>query len=86
LIPDEFGAYTTGSWFELSTASFGYGPQFFGSAILPDDSTIIEGVEYNFGSKDDTTMGFVWNPNTALWTPISPPSGLGTIGDAPTVV
>jgi len=90
LVPNSAGNYENGTWLLWTeTSSLGYAPLYFGSAVLPDGRIVFEGGEYNFSSKDDTTLGFVYDPYadfTGTWTSISPPSGWTKIGDAPTVV
>ncbi|MBZ5598607.1 MAG: hypothetical protein LAN83_09815 [Acidobacteriia bacterium] len=87
LVPDSGGSYATGSWsLFTSTASLGYAPLYFGSAVLPNDQIVFVGGEYNFGVQDDTNMGFVYRPILDKWISLSPPSGWSKIGDAPTVV
>ena len=87
LAPSNTGDYQAGVWSMLpSTSGFGYGPQFFGSAVLTNGQMVFEGGEYNFGSNDDTTMGFDFRPIVLTWSSIPPPSGWTKIGDAPTVV
>ncbi len=86
LVPDDTGDYSNGVWALLSLPPVGYAPQFYGSAVLPDDRIVFEGGEYNGSVQDDTTMGAVFDPKTLVWTSIAPPSGWTKIGDAPTVV
>lgn len=90
LSPSSTGKYENGTWFLwTSTTGLGYAPLYFGSAVLPDGRIVFEGGEYNFSLKDDTTLGFVYDPNAGVfgsWTSISPPSGWTTIGDPPLVV
>jgi hypothetical protein len=87
LHPDVHGSYATGSWGGPATLPAGYGPQFFGSAVLPDGRVIIEGGEYNFGVQDDTTKGSLFDPISGVFSPlVTPPSGWGKMGDAPTVI
>lgn len=88
LFPDATGNYSAGSWGgPVSSASFGYAPHYFGSAVLPDGRVVIMGGEYNFGVLDDTTLGAIFDPNSGTFTfVLSPPAGWSTIGDGPTVV
>jgi hypothetical protein len=86
LAPDLTGGYNTSSWILLAHQPPGYNPLYFGSAVLPDDRMVFEGGEYNFGVKDDTTLGFIFDEHPGTWTSINHPIGWGTIGDGPTVV
>ena len=66
-----------------------YAPLYFASAVLPDGRVIVEGGEYNYGTSpvsNDTTKGAIYDPKTNVWTPLKPPSGWSTIGDAQSVV
>ncbi len=49
LTPDINGNYATGTWKQVATMPSGYGPLYFGSAVLPDGRYIAEGGEYNNG-------------------------------------
>lgn len=86
LVPDENGNYAKGFWFPVPLPPAGYAPQFYGSAVLPSRKILFEGGEYNGTSKDNTTLGALYNPESGLWTSVTPPSGWTHIGDAPTVV
>ena len=86
LVPDEFGNYANGLWLPSGPSIPGYDPLYFASAILPDDRMIVEGGEYNFGMKDDTTLGAIYDERTNSWTEVDHPSGWSKIGDAPSVV
>jgi hypothetical protein len=75
LTPDNTGGYTTGTWaLYTSTAGLGYGPLYFGSAVIDDGQIIFEGGNYNFGVKENTTMGFDYRPIVNTWNPTSMPS------------
>src|ERR1051326_2687635 len=86
LAPDENGNYANGFWFLSGPSISGYDPLYFASAILPDDRMIVEGGEYNFGAKDDTTLGAIFDEKTNSWTQVHHPNGWSKIGDAPSVV
>jgi hypothetical protein len=86
LTPDINGSYVNGTWSQLASLASNYGPLFFASAVLPDGRTIIEGGEQNFGNYVWTNMGAIYDPLANVWTPVNPPSGWGTIGDAQSVV
>jgi len=85
LLPDEQDDYANGIWVP-SPVSLNYAPLYFASAILPDDRMIVEGGEYNFGQKADTTKGAIFDEKTGVWTAVHHPKGWTKIGDAPSVV
>jgi hypothetical protein len=67
----------------------GYAPLYFSSAVLPDGRVIVEGGEYDCVSGCTAvwqTQGSIYDPVTNTWTPVSPPSGWTTIGDASGIV
>ena len=86
LTPDINGSYVNGTWTQLASLSSDYGPLFFASAVLPDGRVIIEGGEQNFAQYVWTNKGAIYNPITNVWTPMTPPSGWSSIGDAQSVV
>ena len=86
LCPDLSGSYATGTWTQVATMPSGYGPLYFGSAVLPDGRYIAEGGEYNLGSDAWTTKGAIYDPVANTWTSVAPPSGWASIGDSPSVV
>jgi hypothetical protein len=86
LTPDINGSYVNGTWTQLASLVSTYGPLFFASAVLPDGRVIIEGGEQNFSQYVWTNMGAIYNPITNVWTPMNPPSGWTSIGDAQSVV
>jgi hypothetical protein len=86
LTPDNTGSYVNGTVKPIASTSASYGPLYFGSVVLPDGRYIIEGGEYNNGSAVWTTMGAIYDPVKDKWTPVKPPTGWGTIGDAQSVV
>lgn len=83
-VPNQKGNYSAGSWHFLST-QFSYAPLYFASAVLPDGRIIMEGGEYDFSNKNDTTQGAILGMNNKF-TSVGPPSSWSTIGDAPGVV
>ncbi len=86
LTPDSSGSYVHGTWSALAATPAGYGPEYFGSAVLGDGRLIVEGGEYNFGVQDWTTLGAIYDPAANAWTSVSPPSGWTAVGDAPSAV
>jgi len=69
--------------------SMNYAPLFFASAVLTDGRVIVEGGEYNSGSKDWTTEGAIYDPTAGplgTWTQVFPPMGWTQIGDVQSVV
>jgi hypothetical protein len=86
LTPDINGSYVNGTWSQMASLASNYGPLFFGSAVLPDGRLIIEGGEQNFANYVWTNMGAIYDPLANVWTPVNPPSGWSTIGDASSVV
>lgn len=86
LTPDKTGSYINGTWKEMASLPSGYGPLYFGSAVLADGRLLVEGGEYNFGSADWTNLGAIYNPLTNKWASVNPPSGWSSIGDAQTVI
>src|ERR1700733_5785670 len=94
LSPDNEGNYADGKFSQVASfpASMNYAPLYFASAVLPDGRVIVEGGEYNYGVSppgSDTTKGAIFDPTIApngKWTPVTPPTGWKTIGDASSVV
>jgi hypothetical protein len=88
LTPDVYGSYVNGAWSQLASFPSDYAPLYFSSAVLPDGRVMVEGGEYNdvFGAQGDTTLGFIYDPRLNTWTPVPPPAGWSSIGDAPNVV
>ena len=86
LTPDINGSYVNGTWTQLASLASNYGPLFFASAVLPDGRVIVEGGEQNFAQYVWTNKGAIYDPMANVWTPMNPPSGWGTIGDAQSVV
>ena len=86
LTADINGSYVNGTWSQLASLASNYGPLFFASAVLSDGRLIIEGGEQNFGNYVWTNLGAIYDPLANVWTPVNPPSGWGTIGDASSVI
>ena len=86
LTPDLNGSYVNGTWSQMASLASNYGPLFFASAVLPDGRLIVEGGEQNFANYVWTNMGAVYDPLANVWTPINPPSGWSSIGDASSVI
>jgi hypothetical protein len=86
LTPDIYGSYVNGTWSPLASLPAGYQPLYFASAALPDGRVIINGGEYNSCIPVWTNKGAIYDPLSNVWTPVAPPSGWSTIGDAQSVV
>lgn len=86
LTPDNTGSYVNGTWTQVGSLQAGYVPDAFASAVLADGRVVIVGGEYNNGNFDLTNQGAIYDPSTASWTPLAPPSFWPWIGDSPSVV
>ena len=90
LTPDQFGSYVNGTWKRIASLPSGYAPLYFGSAVLPDGRVMIAGGEYNATGGNCqavwTTLGAIYDPKTNVWTPVAPPAGWTSIGDAQSIV
>lgn len=86
LTPDINGSYVNGTWSQIASLPSGYGPLFFGSAVLQDGRVIVEGGEYNQYGAGFTKLGAIYDPVANAWTSVTAPSGWGNIGDASTAV
>jgi hypothetical protein len=90
LTPDPYGSYVNGTWKRIASLPSGYAPLYFGSAVLPDGRVMIAGGEYNATGGHCqavwTTLGAIYDPKTNVWTPVAPPAGWMTIGDAQSIV
>lgn len=81
--------YVDGVWSTTGPLPTGYQPYFFSSAVLPDGRLIVEGGEYcgMIGNNEClTAQGAIYDPNSQTWTPVAPPDGWSSIGDAPSAV
>jgi hypothetical protein len=87
LKPNNFGSYVKGGWTQLASMPGGYEPLYYASQVLSDGKLLIEGGQYNgSGTEVWTNLGAIYDPVHNMWTPVSPPAGWGTIGDAQSVV
>ena len=86
LTPDAKGKYESGSWSKIAAMPTGYSPLFFAQQVMTDGRVIINGGEYNACSGDWTNQGALYDPVANSWTPVSPPSGWSTIGDAESII
>jgi hypothetical protein len=88
LTPDDTGSYINGTIKPIASTASTYGPFYFGSVVLPDGRYIIEGGEYNNNCKGGcwTNLGAIYDPVKNKWTPVNPPAGWSTIGDAQSVI
>ena len=92
LTPDKYGNYVNGTWIQVASLPAGYSPLYHSSAVLPDGRLIIEGGEYicdptTFNCNAVwTNLGAIYDPLADTWTPVNPPAGWTTIGDAQSVV
>jgi hypothetical protein len=84
LTPDKTGSYVNGTVKPIASTSSSYGPLYFGSVVLPDGRYIIEGGEYNNNCQGGcwTNLGAIYDPVKNKWTPVNPPAGWSTVGDA----
>jgi hypothetical protein len=86
LTPASNGDYANGTWTQVATMPSGYGPLYFGSAVLPDGRYVVEGGEYNNGRSSWTKLGAIYDPVANTWTSVTAPSGWNSIGDSPSVI
>ncbi len=86
LVPDINGSYANGTWVAAGDMGTAYSPLYFASALLRDGRVLVEGGEYNHLQFSWTNQGAIYDPLTNTWTPVSPPSGWSTVGDAPAAV
>jgi hypothetical protein len=92
LTPDQTGSYANGTWTQIASLPASYSPLYHSSAVLPDGRLIIEGGEYLLNSTQTalvptwTAQGSIYDPLANTWTPVQPPAGWSTIGDAQSVV
>ena len=91
LTPDAQGSYIKGTWTKVDSMPTGYAPLYFASVVLPDGRAIVEGGEYNLTNTNEvwTNVGAIYDPTQPLgsrWSPVAPPPGWATIGDAQSVL
>ncbi len=92
LTPDATGSYVNGTWTQVASMPTGYNPLYHSSAVLPDGRLIVEGGEYLCDTATFncdpvwTNLGAIYDPVKDFWTPVAPPSGWDTIGDAQGIV
>lgn len=86
LTPDINGSYLNGTWTQVASLPSGYAPYAQAQAVLADGRVIVEGGEYNFGSFAFTNQGAVYDPQTNIWTQLTPPPQFDFIGDSPSIV
>jgi hypothetical protein len=86
LTPDINGSYQNGTWTKMANLQSGYVPDAFASAVLADGRVVIVGGEYNNGAFVLTNQGSIYDPVANTWTPLTPPSFWGFIGDSPSAV
>jgi hypothetical protein len=86
LIPDAAGSYINGTWSDLISMPVDYAPVGFASAVLANGTVLMEGGEHNFRNPAETTKGYLLNPMSPSWTPVTPPLMWMNIGDAPGIV
>ena len=88
LTPDNTGSYINGTITPIASTPSTYGPLFFGSVVLPDGRYIVEGGEYNNNCSGGcwTNLGAIYDPVKNKWTPVNPPAGWSSIGDAQAIL
>jgi hypothetical protein len=86
LTPDNTGNYVNGTWTQVASMPSGYGPLYYGSAVLPNGQLIVNGGEYNGGGGVWTTKGALYDPPSNSWVSVAPPTGWTTIGDAQSII
>jgi hypothetical protein len=86
LTPDANGSYINGTWSQVASMPNNYAPLYHSSAVLPDGRLIIEGGEYLDFVPTWTNLGAIYDPIADSWTPVAPPDGWTSIGDAQGVV
>src|SRR5579872_63767 len=87
LTPDLSGSYVNGTWTQLASLPSNYGPLYYASAVLADGRLMIQGGEYNLSQVPvETSLGAIYDPVKNTWTPVAPPRGWASVGDAVSVV
>src|SRR5437763_7040378 len=86
LTPDINGSYINGTWSQIASLPAGYGPLFFGSAVLPDGRVVVEGGEYNQYGGNFSKLGAIYDPVANTWKMVTAPTGWNSIDYSSTVV
>jgi hypothetical protein len=98
LTPDQYGSYVNGTWTQVASLPYlpwlgmVYAPLYHSAAVLPDGRLMVMGGEYQCVPATFVcnpvweTGGAIYDPLADVWTPVSPPAGWTTIGDAQSVV
>jgi hypothetical protein len=89
LTPDNTGSYINGTVKKVASMPSDYAPLYFGSVVLPDGRAIVEGGEYLCLPNCNavwTNKGAIYDPVKNKWTPVNPPAGWGSIGDAQAIL
>ncbi len=89
-VPDAKGSYSDGTWTQVASLAYPYGPLYFAADVLADGRLAISGGEYNSpGNGYDlqlTNQGAVYDPLKNAWTPLTHPTKWKYIGDSPSSV
>jgi hypothetical protein len=89
-VPDAKGDYSDGTWTQVASLQYGYGPLYFASDVLADGRFAISGGEYNTPGNGYqlqlTNLGAVYDPVKNTWTALSHPKRWQYIGDSPSSV
>lgn len=92
LTPDAHGSYLNGTWTEVASLPTTYSPLYHSAAVLPDGRLLIEGGEYLLSADRSafvptwSAQGAIYDPRFDIWSPVNPPGGWQSIGDAASVV
>ena len=82
LTPDAHGSYTGGTWSAIAATSIWR--RYYASAVLASGKVLVAGGED--APVSDTNVCEIYDPVQDAWTPVPPPPGWATIGDAPCAV